>query len=253
MGRDALVDSNDLLKFDFAEMDLTSRGDAMMLARLRSILVRPGWLISQYQRAAEHFMASDPVLLDAEVMADERPTPETCPAVVPLEEILAGRATGRRWDFAEALYSGYLDDALRKVITENHPEKLFETILRDPTAHRTIGAIDEDADLLTFFEGILPEGTQELPAGLSRTVFTAADPRRSMESYVAWPQDFVPREIEHAHEIESRASGVFEGAVILAARLDVSMPFRLSEVSDFDFSESNATTLNDAEISGDLL
>jgi len=236
-GRDDLVAANDLLKFDAAGLDLTTRGDAMMLSRLRSILVHPGWLLHQYQRAADAFMASDPTLLDQDLKPDQRPTPETCPAVVPLDEILAHRTMGRRWDFAEALYEGYLDEALNKVITENKPEKIFEGLLRDPTSHRTIGAIDADADLVTYFEGILPVGPQELPTGLSYAVFTAADPRRSMDTYLAWPQDFIPRQIEHAVELESAASGLFEGAVIMAARLDVSKPFALSEVADFRWND----------------
>jgi hypothetical protein len=243
-GRDELVAANELLKFDAAGLDLTPRGDAMMLARLRSILIHPGWLLHQYQRAADAFMATDPTLLDQDTKPEARPTPETCPAVIPLEEILANRTMGRRWDFAEALYQGYLDEALNKVITENKPEKIFESVLRDPTAHRTIGAIDEDADLITYFEGILPQGPQELPTGLSSVVFTASDPKRSMDTYLAWPQDFIPRQIDHAIEMESAASGLFEGAVIMAARLDVSKPFGLSEIADFtwdnDFGDSSS-------------
>lgn len=252
-GRDQLVAANNLLKFDAAGLDLTSRGDAMMLARLRSILVHPGWLLHQYQRAADAFMATDPTLLDQDAKPEVRPTPETCPAVIPLEEILANRTMGRRWDFAEALYQGYLDEALNKVITENKPEKIFESVLRDPTAHRTIGAIDEEADLVTYFEGILPVGPQELPTGLSSVVFTASDPKRSMDTYLAWPHDFIPRQIEHAIEIESAASGLFEGAVIMAARLDVSKPFGLSEIGDFSWDNDSSDTSSSVVDPGHLL
>lgn len=227
-----LIAANDLLKFDLAGLDLTERGHQLLLARLRSLLVRQGWLRGQYERAADTFLEMDPTLADAGLPRQDWPRPEACPAAIPLGDILAGRTTGRRWDFATSLYNGELDEALQRVITDNAPERVFEAVLRDPTAHRTVGAIDEDVDLPEFFEGLLPVGGQDLPIGLSNSVFMAGDPRREMRTFVSWPSGFLPMDVDHAeHVADSVEPSVIDGSVIIAVRCDLSQGFGLHEVA----------------------
>lgn len=225
-----VIHDDDLRKFDVAGLELSHHGHQLLMARLRSLVVAEGWLVSQYRRAAQAYMARSPEVVDARTSLSAQPVPETCERVFGFDEVLEGRVAGRRWGFANALYLGELDEALSEAIAANPADRVFESVIRDARVHRTTGAMDEDASLTEFFEAVLPSAVPTLPIGLSNLVFTADDARRQMRSIISWPQGLLSRQIDHALLTPSIETGLVEGAVLLAARCDLSERFDLHEI-----------------------
>ena len=226
-----------LLKFQAASLELTPRGEELLLARLRALLVKPGWLTSQYRRAAESFIAAEPSVIASGLHPDEWPTPQTCESAPRFEEVLDGSAEGRRWSFMRSLYDGVLDSALQEAVTDYSPAEVFSSVLGTAQAANTRSHVEgESADPFEFFESLLPEGDQELPSGLVSVAFTAGDSRRTLTSHVSWPQELIPMELERCVPIKQASSLGLSGAVITAVRCDISPPFEMSTVGARDVS-----------------
>ena len=208
-----------LLKFQAATLELTPRGEELLLTRLRALLVKPGWLTNQYRRAATSFMAAEPSIIAADLHRDDWPTPQTCESAPNLDTVLDGTAEGRRWSYMRSLYDGVLDSALQEAVTDYSLIEVFATVLG--TTH-------------WFFETLLPTGPQNLPKGLVSVAFTATDDRRLMTSYVSWPQELIPKQLENCTEIGHMSTLGIAGAVITAVRCDISPPFNMTDVGSQD-------------------
>lgn len=220
-----------LLKFQAATLELTPRGEELLLTRLRALLVKPGWLTSQYRRAATSFMAAEPSIIAADLHPDDWPTPQTCESAPNLHTVLDGTAEGRRWSFMRSLYDGVLDSALQEAVTDYSPAEVFATVLDTSQAASTRShAENETSDPHEFFETLLPTGRHNLPKGLVSVAFTAMDTRRRLTSYVSWPQELIPKKLENCTEVGHTSTLGIAGAVITAVRCDISPPFNMSDV-----------------------
>ena len=220
-----------LLKFQAATLELTPRGEELLLTRLRALLVKPGWLTSQYRRAATSFMAAEPSIIAADLHPDEWPTPQTCESAPNLDTVLDGTAEGRRWSFMRSLYDGVLDSALQEAVTDYSPSEVFATVLDTTQAASTRSHVEgETSDPHEFFETLLPAGRQDLPKGLVSVAFTATDARRSLTPHVSWPQELIPKKLENCTEIGHMSTLGIAGAVITAVRCDISPPFNMTDV-----------------------
>ena len=220
-----------LLKFQAATLELTPRGEELLLTRLRALLVKPGWLTNQYRRAATSFMAAEPSIIAADLHPDDWPTPQTCESAPNLDTVLDGTAEGRRWSYMRSLYDGVLDSALQEAVTDYSPSEVFATVLDTPQAASTRSHVEnETSDPHEFFETLLPTGRQNLPKGLVSVAFTATDDRRSLTPHVSWPQELIPKQLENCTEIGHMSTLGIAGAVITAVRCDISPPFNMTDV-----------------------
>ena len=220
-----------LLKFQAATLELTPRGEELLLTRLRALLVEPGWLTNQYRRAATSFMAAEPSIIASDLHPDDWPTPQTCESAPNIDTVLDGTAEGRRWSFMRSLYDGVLDSALQEAVTDYSPSEVFATVLDTTQAANTRSHVEnETSDPHEFFETLLPTGRQDLPKGLVSMAFTAADARRSLTPHVSWPQELIPKKLENCTEIGHMSTLGIAGAVITAVRCDVSPPFNMNDV-----------------------
>ena len=230
----------ELLKLQVAELRLTPHGDEILLARLRSLMVRPGWLTDQYRQAATTYVADDPRVLAADLPREERPRPETCPSTPAIEDVLDGTAEGLRWGFVRSLYSGSLDSALQEKLGEYSPSEIYRILLDSEQA----ASVHELADGATtskfggspqdFFEDVLPDGKPSLPAGIVDQAFVANDERAQMTPFLCWPEDLLPDLDIECERLESISAAEVGGAVITAVRCDVSGPFKLSDLEVLD-------------------
>ena len=226
-----------LLKFQAATLELTPRGDELLLARLRALVVKPGWLTNQYRRAAESFIAAEPTVIASDLQREDWPTPQTCESAPRFEEVLGGTAEGRRWSFMRSLYDGVLDSALQEAVSDYSPAEVFSSVLGAPQAANTRSHVEgESADPFEFFGSLLPEGEQELPSGLVSVAFAADDERRTLTSHVSWPQELIPMELDNCVPIKHGNSFGLGGAVITAVRCDISPPFEMTAVGNRETS-----------------
>ena len=220
-----------LLKFQAATLELTPRGEELLLTRLRALLVEPGWLTAQYRRAARSFMAAEPSIIAADLHPDDWPTPQTCESAPNLDTVLDGTAEGRRWSFMRSLYDGVLDSALQEAVTDYSPSEVFATVLDTTQAASARSHVEkETSDPREFFETLLPTGHQDLPKGLVSIAFTATDARRSLTPHVSWPQELIPKQLENCTKIGHMSTLGIAGAVITAVRCDISPPFNMTDV-----------------------
>ena len=230
----------ELLKLQVAELRLTPHGDEILLARLRSLMVRPGWLTDQYRQAATTYVADDPRVLAADLPLEEQPRPETCPSTPAIEDVLDGTAEGLRWGFVRSLYSGTLDGALQEKLGEYSPSEIYRILLDSEQA----ASVHEFADDVTsskfggspqeFFEDVLPDSKPSLPVGIVDQAFVANDQRVQMTPFLCWPEDLLPDLDIDCERLESISAAEVGGAVITAVRCDVSGSFSLSDLEVLD-------------------
>ena len=230
----------ELLKLQVAELRLTPHGDEILLARLRSLMVRPGWLTDQYRQAATTYVADDPRVLAADLPLEEQPRPETCPSTPAIEDVLDGTAEGLRWGFVRSLYSGALDGALQEKLGEYSPSEIYRILLDSEQA----ASVHEFADDVTsskfggspqeFFEDVLPDSKPSLPVGIVDQAFVANDQRVQMTPFLCWPEDLLPDLDIDCERLESISAAEVGGAVITAVRCDVSGSFSLSDLEVLD-------------------
>ena len=242
----------DLLKLQLAKLTLTPSGEDILLARLRSLLVRPGWLNDQYRRAAQAFLDGDAELRASGIPAEEWPQPETCLGAPSIEEALSGNAKGRRWMFARSLYKGELDYALQEGLSDHSPAEIYRSLL-DLESAASVDLIAQDESIFedspqAFFEAVLPEAAQELPANIVTRPFVANDEARKMQSFVCWPDEMFPDAEVYGHRVPSVSHPGIRGAVVTAVRCDISEPFGSG---DFQTIEDEADVAGPLDLDSD--
>ena len=230
----------ELLKLQVAELRLTQHGDEILLARLRSLMVRPGWLTDQYRKAATTYVADDPQVLAADLPFEERPRPETCPSTPAIEDVLEGTAEGLRWGFVKSLYNGSLDGALQEKLSEYSPSEIYRILLDSEQAASVHEFADDvhspktGSSAQEFFEDVLPNIKPSLPIGIVDQAFVANDQRVQMTPFLCWPEELLPGLEIDCERLESINAAEVAGAVITAVRCDVSGSFSLSDLEVLD-------------------
>jgi hypothetical protein len=218
-----------VLKAPQTTLELTDQGREAIDTRLRTLLVSPGWLRTRYETLVVEYQRflSRRSGTNAAELHDRRPEQDVHAPLVDGSDLSELR--GDRWEFARMHAEGRFDDVLAEAADAIDLEVVYGPVLAEAGAQTLVGG--EEGDAITvreFMQRILPVAPPEIGPGLVDELFSAADGRRAMTTFLWWPRGMLgPVAIDGAEVGTSRlVRDRAEGSVIVtAARTDVSGPF----------------------------
>jgi len=228
----SLTGDESILKFDLAEIQLSTEGRIALLAQLKQRFVRKGWLKVQFDiarstyQARRAFVTGDPL---------EDHDPIGCPSVPSIESLLANDGQGDRFDFAEFLHDGLVDARLLAGATNENLEDVYSALMRDDRMHTVVRSQNVFGTGFDFLADIVPSNSPTLPPGLLSTLLVANDEAMRMRSRLWWPDaeiiarpecEFVERHIG----VPMSSERMNDSLVLMAVLVDVSGAFRNAEV-----------------------
>jgi hypothetical protein len=215
-------------KFRSVPLELTESGHIEFMKRAGPKLSPPGWLSSQYRRISRAFLRNEAVSYGLADGGTEM-RPEHCAHPVRLEEAMNNTAGGRRWPFAQRVFTGTLDSTLRESAESDLAQALLETYLEVPQSWRTESRDQNLGDV--FFEVLPPSGGRPFfPAGILQATPALLDALPKMSSFLVWPDQIELSDSSSAPNSSSHARSVGNTVLFLAARLDMSDPIQSSKL-----------------------
>ena len=223
-----------VLKFDLAGVELSADGHVALLAKLKQMFVRPGWLQTQFDCATDAyqekvaFSTGDPI---------EQHNPVTCPSVPSVDEILEGGARGDRFAFAQNLLSGSFDHQLLSAATRGNLDAVYASILTDARMHDVMSSqhqFDSGAD---FLADICPEDRTKIPPRMLAARYVPGDPMLLMDVSLWWPQTELLDSPKYEH-ITSQPSRILrlerldDSVIMVSVLTELSQAFLNSDVVD---------------------
>ncbi len=230
------VGEGPVLKSASVQLALNARGEADLEARVRQELIRPSWLRVQYEnlvRAHQELLATRAGVPVA-TLEDRRPE---CDAAVPTDkELVAGKGRGDRFEFAELLANGGLDEVRQRPIIGLEVAKIFQPMLADRQVQSLEGFGGNASTVRDFFAQVVPQSEPKIPDGVIRTALAANEQARRMRAFVWWPETMLG-ELVLSEEVEVDRfttemfrRGAIGGAGLVSVRVDISGEFGYSEL-----------------------
>ena len=228
----AILERNQVLKLDVATFAFTPRGELGLLARFRHRLAIPGWLRQQYRQLVEAFAPEQAYRSGAPLDEAEPRRPEGDAYVVRLEQVLAGHHPGERWRFAELVFEGALDHALREALQTARQGEYYENVLGSQDTVM-LGSTRFEGTLAGFFDAALPAAPPALSGDALRSVQVAGSDQLVMASTVWWPTELFGPATRRSGRPDQVAELVLgdDGIVVMAVRSDWSVAFPMSQLS----------------------
>jgi hypothetical protein len=221
-----------VLKGSRATLALTDSGREAIDAKLRSILVTPSWLRQQYEllvRAYREVIARR-TGNSVNDLIDRRPEQDSyAPHMDPFEDALL---RGDRWEFARRVQAGEFDAVLAESADALDLEEVYGPLLAESGAMVLEETGVGSGTVRDFVELIVPVEPPELPSGITEVLFSGADDRRVMRTWLWWPTGLLgdpPSGDRHdagTRFVRERNGGAL---VVSAVRLDVSPPVEHSK------------------------
>lgn len=250
--------TRDVLKFDVAKLNLSELGDTKFLASLRKNFVEPGWITRQYEKLVRQYQDRLAARTSNKVEDVREKRPECDPEALSIDELLDGTCSAERYRFAQSVFAGAFDSALRELPPDFNLNDIYEPIINDGSSYSLDGARNTTQSIAEFLSQIIPSSAPKLPVGLVTRTFTANAPEQGMKTSIWWPSQILgaapssPLENEtHESSIRSNRS-VTDDVELLAVRVDLSQPFlytecehRLVDVSQGLSNESSPHGLTD--------
>ena len=228
----SLTGDESILKFDLAEIELSSEGRTALLAQLKQRFVRKGWLKVQFDIARSTYQTRR-AFVTGDPMEDHDPV--GCPSVPSVESLLEDAAQGDRFEFAKVLLAGEVDQRLLAGATNENLEDVYSSLMLDERMHTVTRAQNEFGTGFDFLADIVPEEPAALPPRLLSTLYVASDDATRMNSHLWWPDAEIIARPEC--EFVERHSGVAmstermnDSVVLMAVLVDISRDFRNTDV-----------------------
>jgi hypothetical protein len=180
-----LASDESILKFDLAEIELSERGHTALLAQLKQLFVREGWLKKQFEYARESYKAEL-----AEITQDpiDMHDPLACVGAPSIEDLVSGEARGDRYEFAKKLVGGEFDAMLLSSATLNNLDAVYANILSDVHLHNVEEAQNDFDSGANFLSDIVPGQPTTLPPFILRGLLVPGDESLKLKNHLWWPQ-----------------------------------------------------------------
>jgi hypothetical protein len=180
-----LASDESILKFDLAEIELSERGHTALLAQLKQMFVREGWLKKQFEYAREAYKAEL-----AEITQDpiDMHDPLACVSAPAVDDLVSGEARGDRYEFAEKLVEGEFDAMLLSSATLNNLDAVYANILSDVHLHNVEEAQNDFDSGANFLSDIVPSQPTTLPPFILRGLMVPGDESLKLKNHLWWPQ-----------------------------------------------------------------
>jgi hypothetical protein len=228
-----LAGDETILKFDLAQVGLSPQGHVALLARLRQMFVRQGWVRTQFDYAREMYM-SDMAFITGN--ASDQHDPVGCVAVPSINSILENSAQGDRFEFARQMYEGQFDTALLAAATNNNLDAVYANILTDERMHEVANAQNQYSTGSDFLADIVPPAKTILPPRLVSILASGGDDSTKMSSHLWWPDTSILNRpefpVDHLHKSNVVTLDKLNDSVVLVAVLvEFSEAFRGNQVN----------------------
>lgn len=238
-----LAGDETILKFDLAQVGLSQQGHVALLARLRQMFVRPGWVRTQFNYAREMYMSEIAFITGDPI---EQHDPVGCVAVPSINTILENDAQGDRFDFAKQMYEGHFDSGLLAAATDNNLDAVYANILTDERMHEVSKAQNDYSTGSDFLVDIVPPAKTILPPRLVNVLASAGDSATQMTSHLWWPDTSILNRpqfpVDHLHKSDVISLDKLNDSVVLVAVLvEVSEAFRGTEVNVVENLDTTGT------------
>ena len=222
-----------ILKFDLAQVGLSPQGHVALLARLRQMFVRPGWMRTQFNYARELYMSELSFITGDPI---EQHDPIGCVAVPPISNILENNAQGDRFNFAKQMYEGQFDGGLLAAATNNNLDAVYANILTDNRMHEVSKAQNTYPTGSDFLVDIVPPSKSILPPRLVNILASGGDASTQMKSHLWWPDTSILNRpqfpVDHLHKSDVVTLDKLNDSVVLVAVLvEISEAFRGTDVN----------------------
>jgi hypothetical protein len=255
LGRDAterapfdgsLAGDEAILKFDLAEIQLSTEGRTALLAQLKQRFVGKGWLKVQFDISRNAYQTRR-AFITGNPMEDHDPV--SCASVPAVEALIDGSAQGDRFEFARFLHDGAVDSRLLAGATNENLEDVYSTLMLDPRMHTVGSAQNSFGTGFDFLADIVPEEPALLPPRLFSRLHVASDEAIVMSSHLWWPEsEIIAAPISTFVETHKGSTLVAErlndSVVLLAVLVDISKGFSSSNVSLIHDSPSASSEFN---------
>ena len=228
-----LTGDETILKFDLAQVGLSAQGHVALLARLRQMFVRPGWVRTQFNYARDLYMSEISFITGDPI---EQHDPVGCVAVPPINHILDNSAQGDRFEFAKQMYEGRFDSGLLAAATNNNLDVVYANILTDTRMHEVSKAQNEYATGSDFLVDIVPPSKTILPPRLVNILASGGDASTQMTSHLWWPDTSILNRpqfpVDHLHKSEVVTLDKLNDSVVLVSVLvEISEAFKGTDVN----------------------
>lgn len=222
-----------VLKFDIASVELSDQGRVALLAKLKQMFVRRGWLQVQFDHACSEYR-SEVAFVTGDPAEDHDPV--SCPSVPLVEEILSGEARGDRFAFAERVMNGEFDRRLLASATHGNLDAVYASILTDERMHSVVRSQHEFATGSDFLRDIVPAERSKIPPRMLTTRNVPGDPVLLMDSHLWWPQTAL-LELPQTEHVGVHSSKILhlqkldDTVVMVAVLTELSQPFLNTDVA----------------------
>lgn len=228
-----LAGDETILKFDLAQVGLSHQGRIALLARLRQMFVRPGWVRTQFNYAREMYMTEVSFITGDPI---EQHDPVGCVAVPLISTIIENDAQGDRFQFAKQMFEGHFDSGLLAAATDNNLDAVYANILTDDRMHEVSKSQNGFATGSDFLVDIVPPAKTILPPRLVNVLASAGDSSTQMTSHLWWPDTTILHRpqfpVDHLHKSEVVSLDKLNDSVVLVAVLvEISEAFKGTEVN----------------------
>jgi hypothetical protein len=228
-----LTSDESILKFDLAEIQLSERGHIALIAQLKQMFVREGWLKKQFEFAREAYKIEL-----AEITHDpsDQHDPLACVGTPSIDSLRQGDARGDRVAFAQKLLEGSFDETLLSSATWNNLDAVYANILSDEQMHQVDHAQNSFDSGIQFLSDIVPNEASTLPPFLLRSLLVPSDESLKLKNQLWWPRTSL-LSLPPTNHAEVHSSDVLaleklnDSVVMLAVLVGVSEAFINSDVT----------------------
>ena len=235
-----LAGDESILKFDLAKVELSEQGRSALLAQLKQMFVRKGWLRVQFDYAINGYQ-TDIAFVTQDPFGEHDPL--SCAGVPDVEDLLAGTARGDRYLFAQQLLEGQFDARLLAQATNDNLDAVYVNILGHQHLHNIVEAQNDFATGIAFLSDIVPTEVAQLPPRILNALLVPSDEALVLSSHLWWPEtsllgSLISDNAEvHTAQVLSGAH-LNESVVMMAVLVGVSSGFVNSQVICVDDSDS---------------
>jgi hypothetical protein len=235
-----LAGDESILKFDLAKVELSEQGRSALLAQLKQMFVRKGWLRVQFDYAINGYQ-SDIAFVTQDPFGSHDPL--SCAGVPEVEDLLAGTARGDRYLFAQQLLEGQFDARLLAQATNDNLDAVYANILGHQHLHNIVEAQNDFATGIEFLSDIVPTEAAQLPPRILNALLVPSDEALVLSSHLWWPETSLLGS-PNSDNAEVHTAQVLSGAhlnesvVMMAVLVGVSSGFVNSQVICVDDTDS---------------
>ena len=235
-----LAGDESILKFDLAKVELSEQGRSALLAQLKQMFVRKGWLRVQFDYAINGYQSDIAFVTQDPFGAHD---PLSCAGVPEVEDLLAGTARGDRYLFAQQLLEGKFDTRLLAQATNDNLDAVYANILGHQHLHNIVEAQNDFATGIEFLSDIVPTEAAQLPPRILNALLVPSDEALVLSSHRWWPETSLLGS-PNSDNAEVHTAQVLSGAhlnesvVMMAVLVGVSSGFVNSQVICVDDADS---------------